>query len=226
MIKLVDLLDLLFPAYCLHCRTVLNRGEQLLCTTCWNALPQTDYHQVRDNAMLQMLYGRVPISYAMAFCKYRSGGIVQKLIHALKYGNQPEIGLILGRYYGQVLCNLNYPFQVIIPVPLHTDKLKQRGYNQSDYFAQGLSHTLNIPWQADCLQRIKSTLSQTSQTKENRLKNLAQVFYIGNKQLIQGKHILLVDDIVTTGATLEACTTILLENGAQQVSLATIGIAA
>jgi ComF family protein len=223
---LLDLLHLFFPAYCLGCQKLLAKGEKGVCNSCLYNLPQTNHHQVLDNAMARKFYGRVPISYAMAFCRYRRGGILQKLVHALKYDNQPQMGEILGRYYGKILLDTPWlhPFQIIMPVPLHPDKLNKRGYNQSDYFAQGLSSILNIPWQSTCFQRIKPTISQTGQTKLNRLQNLANAFYVEDKQYIQGQHILLVDDIITTGATLEACAAVLLEAGAWQVSVATIGI--
>jgi ComF family protein len=227
LIMLVDLLHLFFPAYCLSCRVVLSKSEQFLCTACFNSLPQTDYHRVIDNPMAQKFYGRVPIRYAMAFCKFSSGNPLQALVYQLKYGNQPKLGEFIGRYYGVMLAEMQWlhSFQLIIPVPLHKHKLSQRGYNQSDYFSKGLSAALDIPWQARCLQRIKHTTSQTKQTKLGRLQNVANAFYVADKQLIEGKHILLVDDIITTGATLEACSMALLEAGAQQVSIATIGIA-
>jgi ComF family protein len=223
---LLDLLNLFFPTYCLGCKTSLSKTEAWLCTGCFQDLPQTNYHQVVDNSMLQKFYGKVSICYAMAFFKYRKGSKLQNLIHELKYGNQPEIGVLLGKYYGKVLANITwlYPFQLIIPVPLHKAKLQQRGYNQSDYFAQGLSTSLGIPWQGKWLQRVRPTESQTRQNKLNRLGNLVDAFCVTDRHCISGKHVLLVDDIITTGATLEACAISLLESGAQQVSVATIGI--
>jgi ComF family protein len=224
---LVDLLHLFFPAYCLGCQVVFTKGEYSLCTDCFNSLPQTDYHREIDNPMVQKFYGRVPIKYAMAFCKLRTGNPLQALVYQLKYGNQPKLGEFIGRYYGTMLAEMQwlYAFQLIVPVPLHKHKLSQRGYNQTDYFSKGLSATLHIPWKSSCLQRIRHTDSQTKQTKLGRLQNVANAFYVADKQLIEGKHILLVDDIITTGATLEACSMALLEAGAQQVSIATMGIA-
>ncbi len=221
-----DLISLFFPTYCLGCQIVLKKSEQEICTVCLNNLPLTDYHQVVDNAMAQKFYGRVPVTYAMAFCRFGRDSRIQKLIYQLKYGNRPQLGELLGRYYGAHLAETSwlYPFHLIIPVPLHEQRLRQRGYNQSDYFAQGLSKSLHLPWKGNSLQRIKHTATQTSQNKLSRLQNLANAFYVADKQLIQDKHILLVDDVVTTGATLEACCVALLEAGAQQVSLATLAI--
>ena len=223
-----DFVNLFFPSYCVSCQKVLAQGERWLCTTCLAALPQTNYHLAVDNPVAQKFYGRVPITYAMAFCTFRKGNKVQKLIYQLKYGNQPAIGEALGRHYGLILSRQRWDvkFEGIIPVPLHVRRLRQRGYNQSDYLAKGLAASLAIPWHDQCLKRTKDTLTQTVKDRIGRLQNLAQAFHVAESQVVQGKHLLLVDDVITTGTTLEACALALLEAGASEISIATIGVAA
>ncbi|MEM7055332.1 MAG: ComF family protein [Bacteroidota bacterium] len=222
-----DLINLFFPPYCLACRAVLAQSEQWLCTACFSELPQTSYHLEVDNPVAQKLYGRVPTTYAMAFCTFRKGNKVQKLIHQLKYDNKPTIGEVLGRRYGLNLSKRQWDsnFDWIVPVPLHARKLRQRGYNQSDYFAKGLSASLAIPWHGQCLKRGKDTLTQTRKSRIGRFQDLADAFYIDDSRIIKGKHVLLVDDVITTGATLEGCALSLLDGGAREISIATIGVA-
>ena len=210
-----DLISLFFPPYCLACREVLAKREQWLCTACISELPQTSYHLEADNPVAQKLYGRVPTMYAMAFYRFRKGSKVQELVHQLKYGNKPAIGEALGRRYGSLLGKRHWA----------SNKLSQRGYNQSDYFAKGLSASLAIPWHDQCLKRGKDTFTQTKHGRIERLQNLAHAFYVADSQVVRGKHVLLVDDVITTGATLEACALSLLGAGAREISIATIGVA-
>ena len=179
-----------------------------------------------DNPVAQKFYGRIPTRYAMAFCKFRKGNIVQKLVYQLKYGNKPAIGETLGRYYGFILSKRSWDsdFDYIVPIPLHPRKLQQRGYNQSDYFAKGLATSLGIPWHNQYVSRVKETDTQTQKGRTERLQNLANAFYITDQKVVGGKHILLVDDVVTTGTTLEACGLSFLEAGTKEISIATIGV--
>ena len=222
-----DFIHLFFPAHCLTCPNVLVAGEKLLCTACFNALPQTNCHTTHDNIVARKLYGRVPIRYAMALYYFRKGNKVQKLLHQLKYAHQPMIGMLLGRRYGMLLkeVHLDQAFDLIVPVPLHSAKLRKRGYNQSNLFAKGLSESLHIPWSEQALQRVTNTQTQTKKNKEARLKNVADAFYVTDTQAVQGKNLLVVDDIITTGATLEACILPLLMAGIQEVSITTIAMA-
>lgn len=171
--------------------------------------------------------GRVPIVSAASLYYFTKGGSVQKLIHQLKYKGKKEIGNFLGSYYGQELNGSEHfsSIEGIIPVPLHKKKQKKRGYNQSDIFAQGLSSTMNIEVLNNILERNHFSDTQTRKTRFNRWRNVKDIFEITTSEKIQGKHILLVDDVVTTGATLEACTNKLLESSASSVSIATIAAA-
>lgn len=222
-----DFAALFFPNYCLGCEQILLRQESWLCTRCFADLPQTHYHLNNNNPVVQKLYGKVPVTYAMALYKFRAGSSVQHLIHQLKYGHQPAIGEFLGKIYGAQLAHRAWEnqFDCIVPVPLHKERLIQRGYNQSDYLAQGMSALLDIPWYSHCIERIKNTNTQTQKSKLERLQNLIASFRVIDVSPIQGRHVLLVDDVLTTGATLEACALPLLSAGAREISIATICIA-
>ncbi|MEL6412619.1 MAG: ComF family protein [Bacteroidota bacterium] len=222
-----DFVSLFFPNGCLACDQSLVREEVWLCTYCLDQLPQTAYHQVLNNAVAQKFYGRLPIQQAMSLYIFRKDSAVQKLLYALKYAHQPAIGKALGQRYGALLkasTQLPSTLDLIVPVPLHTTRLRARGYNQSDFFAEGLATSLNIPWSNQCLHRTRATTTQTNKDRTARFQNVAKAF-ASNAQAVCGKRLLLVDDVVTTGATLEACGTTLLAAGASEISIATIAAA-
>ena len=152
---------------------------------------------------------------------------MQHLLHHLKYKHKPIIGKVLGRRYGVLLkeAHLSNTFDLIVPVPLHSSRLRQRGYNQSDFVAQGLAEALHIPWSNQHLKCIKKTVTQTKKGKLERLKGVEDAFYATNITDIHHKHLLLVDDVITTGATLEACGRALLVAGIKELSVATIAVA-
>lgn len=160
----------------------------------------------------------------MAFLKMKKGGIVQKMLHQLKYHHHPEIGIKLGKVFGHELLkqDLGKAFDIIIPVPLHVSRLRKRGYNQSAKFAEGLSHSLSVPWDESVSIRKGKTNTQTRKSKIDRWENVKDVFSIADNKLISGKKILLVDDVITTGATLEACGKHLINNGCSEISVACI----
>ncbi|RDC65679.1 ComF family protein [Adhaeribacter pallidiroseus] len=224
-----DFISLLFPQECLACQELLARGEKSVCTECRINLPYTNSHLLfnSDNGLLQRFYNKVPVKYAFAYLYFNRSGRVQKLLHALKYKGHEEVGETLGNWYGAELKENNYhqQFDVIIPVPLHTKKLKKRGYNQSDSFAKGLAQMLEVNWQPHILKRTADTSTQTKKTRLERWQNVGQLFTVADPASIQNKRILLVDDVMTTGATLEACALVLLEAGAQEVSVAAIAAA-
>ena len=222
-----DFLHLFFPRYCLTCPRVLVAGETWLCTDCLRDLPQTNYHQESDNLVAQRLAGRLPVRHAMALYRFQKSGKVQRLLQHLKYKHMPEIGKVLGKRYGTLLheARLRNTFDLIVPVPLHRSRLWQRGYNQSAFFAQGLAESLNIPWSNRYLQRIKKTKTQTRKSKLERLKSVENAFRATNIDEVRHQHLLLVDDVITTGATLEACGTALLAAGIKELSVATIAVA-
>jgi ComF family protein len=160
----------------------------------------------------------------MACYRFSKSGRVQHLLHELKYNDHPEIGIVLGRVYGDKLMTFGYAqdFEVIIPVPLHPSRLRKRGYNQSAKFAEGLSEKLAIPFSDQIMSRKLKTETQTRKSKLHRWENMDEVFKVDNPSEIEGKSILLVDDVITTGSTLEACALVLLKSGIKDVSVVCI----
>ncbi|TDG37733.1 ComF family protein [Pedobacter changchengzhani] len=222
-----DLIGLLFPNLCNGCGVPLFHGELVICTKCVYDLPFTDYHLHAENRVAKQLWGRLPLNAAMALLYFRKGAKVQNLIHNLKYNNKTAVGVRLGEILGERLkvSPLYENIDLIIPVPLHYKKLRKRGYNQSTFIAQGVAAKMEIPFGESQLIRKVETDSQTKKNRYNRYENMKAVFSVGNVNEILNKHILLVDDVVTTGATLEACANVLLENGASKVSIAALAFA-
>lgn len=222
-----DLLGLLFPNLCNACGTSLFHSENLICTKCLFDLPFTDYHLYQENRVIKQLWGRVPLNAAMAMLYFRKGAKAQKLIHSLKYNGRTDVGILLGTMIGERLsASPQYAdIDIIIPVPLHKRKLRSRGYNQSSFIAAGIAAQMSLPSDEGILIRSVSTESQTKKTRFSRYENMKAVFNIANNDQIVGKHILLVDDVITTGATLESCTNVLLAHGAQKVSIAAVAFA-
>lgn len=221
-----DFIALIYPSCCDACKGELVKGEDILCTSCLLELPRTNYHLERFNPLFKRLHGRIRLSYALAFFKFRKSGKVQALLHALKYHNRPDIGQKLGKVYGMELRLANYmeKFDVVVPVPLHTVRKRQRGYNQSEEFAKGLCASLDVPLDTTLLKRTVRTQTQTKRTRLNRWKNVQDVFEVTDPLKVTGRRILLVDDIATTGATLEACSVELLKAGCAELSIAAIAV--
>lgn len=219
-----DFLDLIFPRNCPQCGRALLDFEPCLCTICQGSLPVANFHlRPFDNELSSKIRGLFQVNRVMAFLRFSKKGQSQKLLHQLKYRNKPEIGEEMGRLYGLSLANYGYQneWDVIVPVPLHPMKQKRRGYNQSEKFGIGLSKSLNIKME-NFLERKKFTETQTKKSRLQRLDNVEEVFDLKVNEEISGLRILLVDDVITTGATLCACANVLLANGAKTVDLATI----
>ncbi|GIL22063.1 MAG: amidophosphoribosyltransferase [Bacteroidota bacterium] len=217
-----DFVSLVYPNYCLGCSNALFKGEEILCTFCISKLPKTNYLYDYNNPVMLRLQGRLRLKYGLAFLKFRKGGLVQKLLHQLKYNNHPELGEALGRVFGHEMYENGYAneFDVIIPVPLHASRKRARGYNQSAHIAKGIGAALKTPWDESISTRKVNTRTQTRKTKTERWHNVETVFDILDVNKIQDKRVLLVDDVMTTGATLEACGTRLLESGCRELSVA------
>jgi ComF family protein len=219
-----DFISLFYPRHCFACNMGLAKGEETVCSACMLELPRTDYHKNLENALFMRLQGRVPLQFATSFFLFRKGGKVQRLLHQLKYNNHPEIGETLGRVYGEELRQHDFHERIdsIIPVPLHASRKRRRGYNQSTEFGKGLSASLAKPCQEDVLVRITKTETQTKKTKLMRWQNVKEVFHVAKPEQLRQKNVLLVDDVITTGATIEACVEMLLEAGCKSVSIASI----
>jgi ComF family protein len=224
MAILRDFISLFFPRCCLACSESLVRGEEILCTNCLLELPRTNYHLQKGNPIEEKLFGRIPVKHAWAFLKFKKRGTVQHLLHQLKYNNHPEVGIALGKVFGKALADSGFDqsFELIVPVPLHWSRLRKRGYNQSSKFAEGLSSSLKIPWDESITIRRERTATQTKKSRMQRWENVKDVFTISQNDKILGKRILLVDDVITTGATLEACGQHLIAAGCAQLSVAVI----
>jgi len=224
---LQDFMSLLFPETCNACLKPLINGEKVLCTECSYYLPVTGFHLEADNPVSRLFWGRVEVDSAATYYSFQKGSRVQHLIHRLKYKGVTEIGFEIGKRYGADLkqSELFREISLILPVPLHDRKLKKRGFNQSDYFAAGLAHSMGIPWSSSVLKRVNATETQTRKSRFNRWKNVESVFAVSDSAMLSGKHVLLVDDVVTTGATLEACAHALLEVDGVKVSIVTMAAA-
>jgi len=222
-----DLFNLFFPRLCQACGDALAPADEEICLKCLFELPYTNFHLAPENEMIQALWGRVPVEGATAFFYYRKGGRVQNLVHRFKYKGKQQIGTYLGKLYGHKLAN-QFPYNaidIIIPVPLYKKKEQRRGYNQSEVFANGLSKTMGIPVETNVLFRIRSSESQTRKTQEERWENVKEIFSVSNPERIEGKHILLVDDVFTTGATIEASADTLRKAANVKISVVTIAYA-
>ncbi len=222
-----DFIDLIFPNYCLMCSGSLVKNEECVCLHCRYHLPLTNYHKSFTNPLSNRFVGKVDIKYAWAFLKFTKGGHVQNALHQLKYNGKQEVGQLLGRWFGAELktCQLHTEFDTIIPVPLHPAKLKKRGYNQCDSFAEGLASQMNIGSQLTALRRNTSNRTQTSLSRIERYENTKRIFEVIDYESIRNKRVLLVDDVVTTGSTLEACVVALQEAQCREVSIACIAAA-
>lgn len=219
-----DFLSLIFPKVCYACGKSLFKKEDCICTYCHYHLPRTDFHLKADNPVHKLFWGRVDIHSAAAMYLFNKGSKVQRLIHQLKYRGRKEIGVSLGKYYGRELKKSPQfaSADMVIPVPLHLKKLKKRGYNQSALFAQGIAESLQVENEIKVLIRAKASHTQTKRSRFDRWKNVEEIFKVTEPAKIEGKHILLADDVVTTGATLEACAAKLLETPGTKVSVVTI----
>ncbi len=214
---------LFFPKLCFSCNESLVRGEDLVCTECMYHIGRTNYHLDKENPVVQLFYGRVELDFALSYFKFDKGGRFQKLMYQLKYKGQKEVGEMLGKHLGMGLKNSTHISSIdyVVPVPLHKKKEKLRGYNQSYHIALGISKVLNVPIESKCLMRVTYKGSQTKLSRENRWENVCDNFEVQN-DVFEGKHILLVDDVLTTGATIEACCVVLNKIPNVKISVATL----
>ncbi len=223
------MVGVLFPPCCLACEQVLTERESPVCVVCLATLPMAELEvPIKKVELLRKFYSSLPLVHAFALFYFTKQGKVQQLLHHIKYGHQKEIMQRLGRYLGVRLCEQGYgrsDFDLILPVPLHGRRLRVRGYNQSALFAQGLGEVLGIPVLTQGVIRQVYTATQTSKGRLERWDNVAEAFVVQDPCLVKGVNILLVDDLVTTGATLSGCGKRLLQAGAEKLSIATLAVA-
>jgi len=222
-----DFLALIFPNVCFVCNDALAKGEDYLCTPCRYKLPKTNFHKSQHNPLEQRFHGIITIKHVFSYLYFIKGGSVSQLLNKLKYGNVPELGAVLGRWFGKDLQEVGFDkeYDLIVPVPLHRSKLRKRGYNQSDGIAKGLSEALELPYFTSIIIRTQRNESQTRKGRIERWKNVENIFHVNDPTMIVGKRVLLVDDVLTTGATLEACATALMEKGCAEVGIVTLAAA-
>jgi len=220
------MLNLLFPKVCSGCGSLLLKTEIVICTQCRNNLPMACYHRTANDAMKDVFYGRFEVQNATALLQFQKKGITQELLHNLKYRGQEKISSFFGKWLGEELSsNDSYAgVDMVIPVPLHKQKLKKRGYNQVSGFGREVAAALNVPFREDLLLKISKTNSQVFKKRLTRIA-VEEIFTVHSPEIIANKHILLVDDIVTTGATLENCALQLHKSENVTISVATIAIA-
>ncbi len=224
---ITDFLELFFPKICIICGNKLVTQEKFLCLDCTHDIPRTNFQTDPDNKAAQLLWGRVRAENVFSFYYFRKGSKYQKLVHSIKYKGLSDLGYEAGRWIGGALsANPSLTdFDIVVPVPLHPKKEKQRGYNQSEWIARGISDSLGKTIVTDNLIRLVYSSTQTRKHRFERWKNVENIFSVKNAQSFENKHLLLVDDVLTTGSTLESCSTGLLKIPGVKISVATLAYA-
>ncbi|MFH1295917.1 MAG: phosphoribosyltransferase family protein [Bacteroidota bacterium] len=219
-----DFISLAYPRICACCGNSLWKGEEVICTLCEYRLPKTWYHLEHDNPVSQIFWGRARVESATSYLHFNKGNMVQHLIHHLKYRERKDVGVWLGSHYGTYLKKslLFCSAEAIIPVPLHRKKQRLRGFNQSEQFGIGLALSMKLPLEVQTLYRNSVSETQTRKARYKRWENVSGIFEVRNTGKLAGRHLLLVDDVITTGATLEACVHALSSIPDVMISVATI----
>lgn len=222
-----NLLNLFYPKTCQICEKILVINERVICVNCIHELPVTNFHLDNENMVKKVFYGRMEIEQATALLLFHKKGSVQKLIHQLKYRGHTEIGSFLGDWLGADLVDTSTfkNIEAVVPVPLHRKKLKSRGFNQVEGFGKAIANALGVPYLDNVLLKKSFSNTQTVKARLGRWGNIEETFVLANDSLIKNKHVLLVDDIITTGATLEACAAVIKDAGGVKISIATMAVA-
>lgn len=221
---LYDFITLIYPKICFSCGRALLKKEDCICTLCLFNLPKTNFYNEKDNPVEKIFWGRIKIESACSCFYFNKGSNVQKLIHRFKYKGNIEIGIFAGKYLGYFLrdSELYQDIDLIIPVPLHPKRKKKRGFNQSEIIGLGLSEAMGVEIDSKSLYRKLESDTQTNKNKQERWDNVKEIFGLKNLEKLENKHMLLVDDVITTGSTIESCTKVLLNAKGAKVSIATI----
>lgn len=222
-----DFISLIYPRTCICCGNLLLKSEYHVCNYCFVNLPKSNFHSEQNSELDKIFYGRANIAKAGSFLLFEKSGKIQKILHSIKYQGNTELAEQMGIWYGNILKSdvVFSSIDLIIPVPLHSDKLKQRGFNQSEEFAKGLSKALNVPLMAGNLVRKEYTSTQTKKSKIERWENVKDKFELLEPEQLNSKKILLVDDVITTGATIDACYQALSKSESPQVFIASLAYA-
>lgn len=222
-----SIINLFFPKVCSGCKSFLLTNENVICTICRHNVPLTNHHLNPENEAFKKFYGRIPVESVSALLYFHKKGIVQELIHSLKYRGHQEIGTVLGDWYAAELKDLELikTIDVIIPVPIHKKRLRERGYNQVTTFGLALSKNLEIPYNPTLLQRKVYSKTQSKKNFLGRTEGIDAVFDVSFTEEDHNKHFLLIDDVITTGATLEACSHALLKIPGAKISIICMAMA-
>ncbi|MHB9056029.1 MAG: ComF family protein [Paludibacteraceae bacterium] len=220
-------IDLLYPNLCLICGENLVSGENQLCLKCFHNTPKTNYHLQQDNPVEKRFWGKVPIERATSYFFFQKGSDFQKLIHELKYRGNKEVGITMGKFAGADLLESDdfMSVDMIVPVPLHEKKEAKRGYNQSEMICKGLADVMKKPLCTGNLCRTQENTTQTRKSVYERYENTQGIFKLKNSAEFAGKHVLIVDDVLTTGSTIEACIQVLMQAKNVKVSVFTLALA-
>ncbi|GHU64745.1 amidophosphoribosyltransferase [Bacteroidia bacterium] len=224
---LSNFLALFFPDLCVVCREPLLEGETFLCLHCALKLPKTAYRSYVNNLSFDRFLGKIPLEKVNSYLYYSKGGIGQKLVADIKYKGNVSLGKWMGECMAKDVLSSGFfdGIDFIVPVPLHPKRLKQRGYNQSEIIAEGISFVTDIPLDTKNLFRKKATATQTKRGIYERWRNTLDIFDLHDRELFAGKHILIIDDVLTTGSTLEAAAHCILESKGSKVSILTLAVA-
>lgn len=222
-----DTLHLFYPHICTSCGSDLLPEKNLLCLKCINNLPHTHYAQHANNPIEKIFWGRIPLMAAHSEFYFAKESLVQHLIHQLKYKSNQQIGIYLGELMANSLCNSNRfkNLDYLVPLPLYPDKERKRGFNQAAVICQGMSAVMNVPVLNGNIVRKRFTETQTKKHRTERWENVAGSFMVNDEQILKGKNVLLVDDVITTGATLEACGVVIANISSTKLSIATLSMA-
>ena len=207
------LIQLFYPSLCVGCGVALLPNEAVLCLGCHSEIPETNYHHIPENETALRIAGRIPFQFATSYSYFTADGLMQQLLHALKYKHNKQVGYFLGRQFAYSLLpaiHAELP-QYLVPVPLHAQKEAIRGFNQSTVLAEGMGEVLGIPVADHVLVRSRMTQTQTKKSREERVKNMEDAFYITDTEIFKDKHVLIIDDVLTTGSTIESCVLALLK---------------
>lgn len=220
-----DLVQLIYPNLCLGCETKLKKNEEFLCLDCRQSLAFTKFKSDTDNPVAKSFWGRIRMQGVTSLCHFQKEGVIQHVLHQIKYGGQSEFSEFMGEMLGHHIKALNWEIDCVTAVPLHPKKKQKRGYNQAELIANGVARVLNVPSDFKSLKRIQFTETQTNKSREERWKNVEQVFQLSRPDAFLEMNVLVIDDVITTGATLEATGIQIEKGGAKGIYVASLAYA-
>lgn len=224
--KPFDICELIFPSRCGACGRVLVRHERKLCTLCYRALPRTHSHKWKSELLEQKMYGRIPVNTMLACLEFSRHSLTRELVHHIKYEGRIDLAYELGLMYANELKKDNYKLaaDTLVPVPVHWRRRWKRGYNQAEAFANGLGAVLGIPVDTKLLIRMNLTQTQTAKTRYERWAVLENQFRVNKPERLSCRRVIMVDDVITTGSTLDSCVRTLYENNVLSAGIIALAV--